>query len=65
LTFITYQDELREIWRDNITATKSLVLFQLQDGYGDGDDHVTNEHYYHHRQFITKIPQWNSKKRGS
>lgn len=26
MTFLSYQDELREIWRDNIAATKSAVL---------------------------------------
>jgi hypothetical protein len=26
LTFVSYQDELKQIWRDNIAATKSAVL---------------------------------------
>jgi hypothetical protein len=26
LTFVSYQDELKQIWRDNFAATKSAVL---------------------------------------
>jgi len=26
LTFVSYQDELKEIWRDNVATTKSAVL---------------------------------------
>lgn len=60
--FVTYQDELKEIWRDNVTFTKSLVLFQEEHGNGDVE---ASEHCCHYHQFIAKFPEWISKKRGS
>jgi hypothetical protein len=50
-SFLSYQDELKQIWRDNLAVTKSLVLFQEEydDGDGNGGTNI-----------IAKIPEWNS-----
>jgi hypothetical protein len=37
LTFVSYQNELKEIWRNNVAATKSTVL---NDGEVDISDSV-------------------------
>ena len=64
MTLVSYQDELKEIWRDNITATKSLVLKQEQEQNRDGVD-GTSERYYFHHKFITKVHEWNNNSSGS
>ena len=35
MTFVSYQDELKEIWRDNIAATKSAVLKGEEEDVSD------------------------------
>jgi hypothetical protein len=39
LTFVSYQDELKEIWRDNVAATKSAVL-EVQGEEADVSDSI-------------------------
>jgi hypothetical protein len=56
-SFVSYQDELKRIWSDNVAFTKSLILFQEKEENG------TIEHYHH--QLIAKIPKWNNSSSGS
>jgi hypothetical protein len=47
MTFISYDEELKEIWRDNIAFTKSRVLEYIDDNsaYTDTDEFINSAEF--------------------
>jgi hypothetical protein len=54
LTFVSYQDELKQIWRDNIAATKSAVLTDEVEEKNVSDSVLVCVR----NQSIIKVPEW-------